>query len=172
MSLTDDGLRPFATVVAVFAVIGVGIGLTGYIGISWVNASFDTESGFLGPLLIILVLFQSVIFTFLVGPTVAGLTGLLTGRAVNSAKRAPLIGGAGAFLGFYVMALIAVALMFLAFPESATAGGGNASANASSNPYSARNTMSPLIKAGAPTAVVGAACGYLGTVYDSFRFGN
>lgn len=172
----------FGLTVGVFAIIGLGIGITGYLGFSYAQSqiisgfetqfadafSMNDESGLIevfdpsGPaetleqMIFGLLFVQAVLLSLFIGPTIAGLTGLFVGQLSNEPMSAGAVGASGAFVGFCLMALIVIGFIWLALDVELGAisedGGG------------------PLLRllfiAGLPTAFVGGTCCLLGTVFD------
>ncbi|MFC4451194.1 hypothetical protein [Halorussus aquaticus] len=168
MSQNSDSLRSVGVIVGVFAAIGVGLGLTGFISIGWIEGTFTSadQSGFansLGQMFVGLVFLQSVIITFFTGPTVAALAGLVTGISKTSKTRAAGISGIGAFVGFYIMVLIAILVMSMAYSTSGGSGSGG------SGSFDLVNTLVTAAKAGIPTAAVGVVAGYIGSHFEGIN---
>ena len=163
MSQEKNPLKIGGLVIAVFGIVGFGLGLTGYIGVDWIQGVFTTEGSenVFGGLLVGLILLQSVLVTFLNGPTVAALTGLVTGTITKSQKRAAAINGAGTFVGFYIMVAVAIVVMTMAFD------GGSGSGGSSGSAFNMGQAMTAAAKAGIPTAAVGVAAGYLGGSFNA-----
>lgn len=161
-------IKTIGLIVAVFAAVGVGLGLTGYLSLSWMQGTL-TSSGqgefanAIGQMLVGVILLQSVILTFFTGPTVATITGLVGGAVTASRKRAAAINGAGTFVGFYVMVVVAVFVMTQAY------GGGGSSGGSSESTFQMGKALGTAMKAGIPTAAVGVVAGYLGASFDSIN---
>lgn len=150
--------------IAVFAVLGVGIGLTGFFPMEYIVNQFSSTDGgqiaqAIGQLLIGVVFLQSVLMSMFLGPTVAGLTGLLSSLSLNSRGSAIIAGGVGGFIGFYLMVIIAVVIMSAALP--AGDGGGTSGQQATD----LSQLLGPILKSGFPSGLVGAATGAIGQSY-------
>jgi hypothetical protein len=157
--------------VVIFAIIGIGLGFTGYItvdmGEQMFGANEDTQSGDGGSmeqafatLFVVLILFQSAIIIFFAGPIIAGFTGAIAGIVTPNTRQGAILGGAGSFIGFYPMALLALLIMFMAFDTGAGGGGGGTSGESSLNLGS---MLGRLVIGGLPTGIVGAVTGALGS---------
>lgn len=79
------------------------------------------------------------------------------GKRVESA----VAGGVGSFIGFYVMVVLAILIMSMAF--DATGGSGGSSTE---NAFKLSDAAGTLFKAGLPTAIVGAFGGVVGTAFS------
>jgi hypothetical protein len=153
--------RHLGLVVLLFAVVGVGLGLTGYVGIGWLQHRFaaGAEGGFarnMAGLFASVVFLQSALVATLVGPVVAAVAGVGVGRSLRQSTAAVLCGGFGAFLGFFVLTTVAVFLMATALPASGGGTGGG-------SPAGAGQVLGQLWLAAVPTAFVGAVAGVVGT---------
>lgn len=169
----------FGLIVGVFAVIGFGIGITGYLGISYAQsqivAGFETQfadafggnglitvfdpSGpaqTLGQLILGLLFAQAILISLFIGPTIAGLTGLFVGQSVDELVPAGVVSTAGAFIGFYLMVCIMTGFIWLAL---------DIELSAISNDNGG-TLFWVLFIAGVPTGIVGGVCGLLGTMFD------
>lgn len=147
--------RVFGLVVAVFAVLGVGLGASGYLAVDWARTQFlvaaggTTPSRF-GPVFVALVAFQTTVSAVLVGTAVAGLVGAMAGSRFPEARTAGLVAGGGSLVGFYVMAALAVLFV--------TSVGGPGTDQI----YAPAQALMSLLLAGGPAAVAGGAGGVLG----------
>lgn len=164
MPQNTSPVRSIGVIVGVFAAIGVGLGLTGYISLSWVESVFTSAdqsemANSFGQMFVGLVFLQSVIITFFTGPTVAALSGLVTGISQASRTRAAGISGVGAFVGFYVMVVLAIVVMSLAYSSGGDGSGGSSSVDM-------MNALTTAIQAGIPTAAVGVIAGYIGGSFE------
>lgn len=148
--------RVFWLVVAVFAVLGVALGTSGYLAMDWARTQFlvaaggTTPSRF-GPVFVALVAFQTTVSQFLVGTAVAGLVGTMAGSRIPEARTAGLVAGGGSLVGFYLMALVGVFLL--------TRAGGAGTEQV----YSLGQAVGPLLVAGVPAAVAGGLGGVVGS---------
>lgn len=167
MSQQTSSLRSIGVIVGVFAAIGVGLGLTGFISIGWIQGTFTSPdqgefANSLGQMFVGLVFLQSVIITFFTGPTVAALSGLVTGISHESRTRAAGISGVGAFVGFYVMVILAIVVMSLAYSSGSDGSGGSSS-------FDIGNAFATAAKAGIPTAAVSVIAGYIGGNFEGIN---
>lgn len=147
-------------IVAVFAAIGLGMGLTGFAGMGWAQSQFLVAAGGetarqFGPVFVALVYFQNANTAFFVGPVVAVLAGVLFGSRLRSGPTAAAVAAGSSLLGFYVMAFLTVLVMALAL-------GGPGGSQA----FGLGQAVGPILTAGVPTAVVGGVAGYLGATMD------
>lgn len=167
MSQKSNSFRSIGVIVGVFAAIGIGLGLTGFISLGWIEGAFTNPdqsemANSFGQMFVGLVFLQSVIITFFTGPTVAALSGLVTGISKASKTRAAGISGVGAFIGFYVMVLIAILVMSMAYSTGGSGSGGSTS-------FDFGNTLITAAKAGIPTAAVGVVAGYIGGTFEGIN---
>lgn len=88
---------------------------------------------------------------FLLGPALAGLLSAATARGAPNPVAAALGGGVGSLVGFYLLAALTLGAL-VAVTRSAD---GVAA-------FAASSFLQPVLVAGLPAAVVGAASGYLG----------
>lgn len=151
--------------VGVFAIVGVGIGLTGFFPLEYVVGEFSTTEGgqfaqAIGQLFIGVVFLQSIMMAMFTGPTVGGLTGLVSAFALEDRASSVVVGGLGGFVGFYVMVLIAVIVMSMAMPSGGD--GGQATMGQATD---LSRVLSPILKSGLPTGIVGALTGAVGAAY-------
>ncbi|MFC7234415.1 hypothetical protein [Halosegnis marinus] len=138
---SDTGARVAAGaafVFGVFAVVGIGIGLTGYIMIGELGG--DGGGGLLSGIVSLVV----YLFAALVGPTVACLASV---RAAPSLPRSLSVAGAttgaASFVGFLVM--VTVALLLVGAASSGGDGGGT---------VDLAESIGTLVRAGLPSALV------------------
>lgn len=146
-------------VIGALTVIGVGLGVTGYLTMGMVQEAFSTEgqtSGF-AQAFVALAFIQSMITVFFIGPVAGGLAGFASSIRHSDAGRGLLVGGLGSFIGFYPMIILAIYIMAFAFDGGTSTGGGGGGGS------SVFNNFSTILIAGVPTGLVGAATGYLGT---------
>lgn len=158
---SSSTVRYVALVVAAFAVVGVGMGLTGYWGMSWlegqlVGSSQSEMANAFGQMFVALVFVQSAFIALFTGPTVATLAGLTTGTSLRDGRQAAFVGGAGAFVGFFVMVVLAIGIMAAGFSTGSGGDGGQSTIDAG-------EILGEMWKAGVPTALAGALAGYVGT---------
>lgn len=140
-------------IVAVFAALGVALGLAGYVSVSFgyevfvVGAQGETAQRF-GPLFLAVVFFQTVSVVFFVGVVTALAVGLSFGSRFHDWTVAVAVAGVGGIVGFYLMAMLAFGLTSVGMPTARGFGLGD--------------LLVPLILAGVPSGLVGAVGGYLG----------
>jgi len=150
-------LRYAGLVVAVFGVVGVGLGSTGYIGMSAAgDALMSGPDDSFGAAFVAIVFLQSMLVSFFAGPSVAAVTGVASAIAIDDPRTAVGANTIGSFVGFLLMALIAVVIMASAVPETGgSTGGGGGQLSASD--------FSMLAKAAFPTTLVGAGVAWIST---------
>lgn len=142
-------------IVAVFAALGFGLGLAGYVSISWghsvfvASASGPTAERF-GPLFVSVVYFQNVSAIFFVGLITSLVSGLLFGSNFLQARNALLATGGGTIVGFWMMALVALVIMSLGMGEP--------------RGFGLFDAFGQIALAGIPAGIVGSVAGYLGAV--------
>ncbi len=158
----SDTLKHFGLVIGVFAIIGAGLGLTGFFPLELANDEFVGGSQgdlaeTMGQLMIAMVFLQSVIMALFAGPTVGALSGLLSGYSLQDSKRAVFVGGIGSFVGFYIMVAFAIVIMSMAI-SGGDGGSGQQTVDTG-------ELLQPALKAGLPTGVVGALAGIIGTQF-------
>jgi len=148
-----------ALVVGTMTIIGVGLGLTGFLLMGMVQDMFATSSDSgtsLAQTFVALVFLQSALTTFLIGPVVASIVGFASSLRHEAAQKSAIIGGLGSFIGFYPMIIISIVIM--AFALSGGSGGGDGGSS-----FDLLNNVTTIVLAGLPTGLVGAASGFLGT---------
>lgn len=147
--------RSIGMIVAVFALAGVGLASIGYVATDWattlflVNAQGETATR-LGPVFVALVVFLTAVLAFAVGPVLAAVLGVLFGSEHRHSSQAAISTGAGAFIGYLVSGLLAIAGILLGIGA-----GGSA-------PFGIGGYLLQLFITAIPTAVVGAVAGVLG----------
>lgn len=139
-------------VVAVFGLVGFGLGFSGLLTILSIKGQFSggAESS-VGQLFVGVVFLQNVYTTFLLGSVVAAFTGLVVGYTADDQFSAAIGGGVGSAIGFYVMAVITLVLMLLAL------GGAGGQSDIG-------GLVLPFLGAGIPAAIVGLTTAYTGTL--------
>lgn len=142
-------------VAGLFVILGIGLGLAGYVGLDQFVPEPSGENDFGAAFIGALLMFQAIFFMYFIGPAMAVVTGIYTGRHSNERNNSAIAGGAGAFVGFYVMFIIAFLIMSLAFPETGGGDGGGGGGT------SLGDTINQMIIMGIPTGLVGAITGYL-----------
>lgn len=149
------GLQHGSTIVAVFALVGFGVGGSAYVGITWLAGLFDagaapTENAAVG-----IIFLHTVILPFALGALLAGATGFVAGRAVTDRLEAAMISGGGAFVGFYLLAGLAIFASLLVVITAGGGGGGE-------GPFTPADLVAPIVKSSVIIGIVGAGSGYLG----------
>ncbi|MFB6080095.1 MAG: hypothetical protein ABEJ81_03760 [Haloferacaceae archaeon] len=147
--------RAFGLIVAVFAVLGVALGASGYLAVDWARTQFVVAAGGatpgrFGPVFVALVAVQTTVAQFLIGTAVAGLVGAMAGSRFAEVRTAGLVAAAGSATGFYLMGVLAVLLLSLA--------GGPGTGQV----YAPGQALGPLLLAGVPAALAGGAGGVAG----------
>ncbi|SFR31158.1 hypothetical protein [Halorubrum sodomense] len=145
--------------IGLFAVVGIGLGLSGYISINAVEQFFmNAETGEVGPLaqtFVALVALQTTFVVFLLGSIVSTVTGSRIAAEASSTKEAMIANGAASFVGFYLMVGLALVIMFAAVGSGdASGGGGGGGGNVDLGRF-----VSPILQVGIPTGLVGVAAG-------------
>lgn|GEM_PF-3621317 len=145
--------------IGLFAVVGVGLGLSGYISI---NAATQTladgnlqDAGGFVQTFVFLIALQSAFVVFLLGSVVATVTGSRIADEASSLKEAMVANGAASFVGFYVMVGIALVIMLAAIGSGGGSGGGGTGGGG----IDMQQFISPVIQIGIPTGLVGTAAG-------------
>lgn len=131
---------------AVFAVFGIALGLLAFISGSWAQSQLVTDAGGateFGPIFIAVAYLQTAIVILLLGPVVAALAAGLLGPAFSSPKLALVGGGVASLVGFYIMAVIALAILMLSKGSEAQ------------QAFSFTQALVPMLTAGIPTAIMG-----------------
>jgi len=141
---------------AVFAVVGVGVGLVAAVGTGWAETALATaatgETARFGPVFVAQS-YLAVTATALVGaPLLAGVLGVLFGSRAYGVQEAAATSGIGGGIGALVYGLVVVVLVVASQGEAATQAHGIADA------------FGPLLTTAVVAAVVGAATGALGSV--------
>lgn len=152
-------------IVAVFAVVGIGLGATGYVTTSLgTNAFGGGGSGSAGAmqqafaqLFAVLIVFQGTLVVFFSGPLVAMVTGLVSGSILWDTLDAIVAGGLGAFVGFYLLVFLSVPLMLIAI-----GGGGGGGGSTTQTSLQFGKLVVPILVMGFPTGVVGAISAVVG----------
>jgi hypothetical protein len=158
--------RPFELagwILGVFAVVGIGLGLTGYVAIDALQGALGGgESAMaqtLGQFFSLFVFFMALVVVFFLGPVVAMVSGLIAGAIVWEPLDGVVAGGLGSFVGFYFMLFLSVPLLFLALDAG---GGGGGTSTGAQPQFDAGSLVVPAVLAGLPTGIVGAITGVIG----------
>lgn len=144
-------------IVAIFAVLGVALGLAGYVSVSWgydvfVTSARGATAERFGPIFVALVFFQNVSVAFFVGLLGSLLAGLTFGSRFYDGRIAVLATGVGGLVGFYAMVALAFVVMSMGMQVPRGVGLDDA--------------LVPFLLAGIPSGIVGALAGYLGWMTD------
>lgn len=146
----DFLLRNIKQTVGIFSIVGVGLGLTGAITLLQVGGS-----GIFGGILALVLL----IFTFLISPILAVITGLRIGEKNGRSKQTYLIGAVGAVGGHFSMMLIIV--LILSIVISTLSGDGGTGSTAAQSAATSNGGLEigeyivPIIAVAVPTAITG-----------------
>lgn len=145
-----------ALVVGTFAALGLALALAGYTTTNWARVQFLTGAGgsapqTFGPVFVALSVFQTTVTLFFAGPVVATVLGLLSGSRFRDRRRAGVVAGGGALVGFFAMA--GLGLLGIA----AVTGIGQA--------YSLGQAVGPLLLSGVGAAVAGGVAGVMGSAF-------
>jgi hypothetical protein len=148
--------RQAGLIVATFALVGVALGVLGFVAGDWARTQFVTAASgaapeTFGPVFLALSVFQTTVTMLVVGPVLAAVLGLLSGSRFADPTAAAGVAAGGALVGFFCMA--GLGLLGL----SALSGPGTAQV------YSLRGAVGPLLLAGAVTTATGAGTGALGS---------
>lgn len=98
-------------IVAVFLLVGIGIGTAGRLSLDYIIGLFDagenpTANQYVG------IVFLNSIFVFLMaGALMSGIAGLIAGLSIRGRLTAVTIGGGGTFLGFFLMVFSALFIL-------------------------------------------------------------
>lgn len=144
--------------ILVFATVGVGLGLSGYLSVDAAQQQFTSSgdgSGF-GQVFVGLIMLQSGFTMFLLGPVVAASAGLLNGVVGKDQISSAIGTSAGTLVGFYLMVILGVYIMAMAVDLGSGGGGGSSTGNPG-------NILQPVLVAGAPTTIVGAVSSFVGS---------
>lgn len=152
----DSRLKNIGKVIGIFAVLGLGLGLAGFIVLDQMVPKSNGQEQSLGQALVSgLLILEAIAVMYFLGPAMAVVSGIYSGRQDDAPINSALAGGVGSFIGFYVMFILAFLIMSLAFPETNGGGGGGDSAT------NLGNNLVQMILVGIPTGVVGAITGVL-----------
>ncbi len=142
-------------VVAVFAAVGVGVGVAGVAATGWAEAAFATEAGGdagrFGPVFVA-QLYLSVTAAALVGaPVLAGAIGLLVGSRSYRVGAAAATCGLGSGAGALLYGLVVVTLVVATQGDAAT------------QAYGFTDALGPVVGVAVGSALVGSIAGALGS---------
>jgi hypothetical protein len=145
--------------ISLFAVVGVGLGLSGYISMGAVEqlllGDSGQEAGAFAQSFVALIALQATFVVFLLGSIVATVTGSRIAAETSSFKEAMLANGIASFVGFYVMVAIALVIMLAALGSGDASGGGGGGGS----PVNIGDVAGPILQIGIPTGLVGTAAG-------------
>ena len=155
-SALPSARRQAGLIVATFALVGVALGVLGFVAGDWARTQFVTAASgatpeTFGPVFLALSIFQTTVTVLFVGPVLAAVLGLLSGSRFADPSAAAGVAAGGALVGFFCMA--GLGLLGL----SALSGPGTAQV------YSLRAALGPLLLSGAVTTATGAGAGALGS---------
>jgi hypothetical protein len=116
--------RVVALVLAVFAAVGLALGLVGYLTLSWAQARFvvaagGASPGEFGPVFVGLVSFQTAATQMALAPVLSVLVGALGGSRFREVRRAAAVTGGATALGCLLMALLGLGVTGLAGAQQA-----------------------------------------------------
>ncbi|WP_418286555.1 hypothetical protein [Halorubrum sp. DTA46] len=143
-------------IAAVFAVVGVGVGLSGAVATGWAETALATaatgETARFGPVFVAQS-YLTVTAAALVGaPILAGVLGVLVGSRSYDASEAAATSGVGAGIGALIYGLAVVVLIVASQGAAAT------------QAYGITDALGSIATITLVAAVVGAATGVLGSV--------
>ena len=148
--------RQAGLIVATFALVGVALGVVGFVAGDWARTQFVTaasgsQPATFGPVFLALSVFQTTVTLLFTGPVLAAVLGLLSGSRFADPSAAAGVAAGGALVGFFCMA--GLGLLGL----SALSGPGTEQL------YSLRAALGPLLLTGVVTMAVGGGAGALGS---------
>lgn len=155
-SALPSARRQAGLIVGVFALVGVALGVVGFVAGDWARTQFVTAATgstpeTFGPVFLALSVLQTTVTLLFVGPVLAVVLGLLSGSRFVDPSAAAGVAAGGALVGFFCMA----GLGFLGLSVLSGPGTGQI--------YSFRAALGPLLLTGAVTTVAGGAAGALGS---------
>ena len=143
---------------AVFAVVGVGVGLVAAVGTGWAETALATaatgETARFAPVFVAQSYLVATAAALVGAPVLAGVLGVLFGSRAYDVQEAAATSGAGGGLGALIYGLVVAVLIVASQGEAATQAHGIADA------------FGPLLTTAVVAAVVGAATGALGSVTE------
>lgn len=153
---TSRGLLAYgAGVVALFAAVGFGMGLGMNFALGFLIEQFvdpGTDPTDVTPVAITLLI--NLTLPFSLGALVAGASGFATGRAFPDRRwGAPAVASVASAVGFYVMTLLALFLMFSVLSQYGGGGGGG--------PFSPGDMVPTIGRTGIPVGITGAVAAYV-----------
>lgn len=167
-SLTDKLQRPdvtsrLKTMVGTYALIGSGVGLTGYVFIGQLlSGSSGSGPNVVGAMLALLVGLSLLVSVMVLGIGTGAIFGLYYGDDFPvDLQTSAVATGLGTYAGFVLMSLITVVLV----GAQVTSGGGDSGGIS----LSVGKQFIPLLLSGIPAGLVGGSTVYL---QDAFGFGD
>ena len=143
---------------AVFAVVGVGVGLVAAVGTGWAETALATaatgETARFAPVFVAQSYLVATAAALVGAPVLAGVLGVLFGSRAYDVQEAAATSGVGGGLGALIYGLVVAVLIVASQGEAATQAHGIADA------------FGPLLTTAVVAAVVGAATGALGSVTE------
>ncbi len=153
----NDKNKFLSTTVFIFTVVGFGIGLTGYIGLSLLqDPSFTTEGQEVATVSVLTLIM--IMVALVLGPIISAITGFLSGMKSENSGHAMTVSMFGAVLGFYLMIILSLTLSSQAIEQ-------NLLYNAYAEEELGAQLTLTLIQASLPTGIVGLLSAMIG-----FRF--
>lgn len=152
-------IKETGKVIAVFGVLGVGVGLAAFVMLSSMNlgGSQTGAQSFGAQFAVAMVSLFAVGVLYFLGPVMGVMSGLFSSRYSEDRRRNTISAGLGSFLGFYLMFLIGIIILSFGLP-SVGGGGGETTGG-----VSVTQNLVQMILVGIPTGAVGAVSGYLST---------
>lgn len=157
MTGTERGLLAYGVaVVGLFAAVGFGMGLGMNFALGFVIEQFvDPGTNPTDVTAVAITLLVNVTLPFSLGALVAAGAGVTAGRDFPDRQAAvTLVAGVASAVGFYVMAGLAIFLMFSVLSQYGGGGGG-------SSPVSTADLGATIVRTGIPVAVTGGAAAYV-----------
>jgi len=147
--------------IGLFAVVGIGLGLSGYISMGAVERLLIGDSGqsagAFAQTFVALIALQAAFVVFLLGSVVSAITGSRIAAEASSVKEAVIANGVASFVGFYVMVILALVIMLAALGSGDASSGGTGGSGG--GPFNIGDIIGPIIQVGIPTGLVGVASG-------------
>lgn len=165
-------ISPLVQTIGIFALVGVGLGLSGGFAITQLGGGGGISGGILSGVLVLVTLMTA----FLIAPLVGVITGLRTGDQRGQTRESYLLGLLGSFAGYYVMIAIVILALILATVtilgggdggSTAAQSGASATSSSSGGGFSVGEYLFPIIGISIPTALSGIGGVYFGTTGQS-----
>jgi hypothetical protein len=161
-SITESLSRPAARnqlkyTIGLFAEIGLGFGLTGFLVIELLASGDGFGAQFVAAILTVIILGV----TLLTGPVIAAFSGIRIAEGLREeARTVYLTSAVGNFVGYFIMVVITVLLIAATGggvnPGTVTGGGGGGGSL-----FDLGDLLVPMIALAIPVALVGAGTAYL-----------